>query len=379
MSTRAGNWMRMDGYRAFIPKPLPPHPPLKFDENLMTQLAEAERQVGRLESVSLLVPDPDRFVGMYVRQEAVLSSQIEGTQASLAQLLEYEAAAEDTERTVDLGEVINYLAALRYGLNHLDKLPICSRLMCDVHRVLMTGVRGGESSKSPGEFRRSQNWIGGTGPASARFVPPPPDEMKRALSELDKYLNRSKNTPLFIETGLVHAQFETIHPFLDGNGRMGRLLITFLLTARGALTKPMLYLSHYFKMHRDEYYGRLQAVREVGDWEGWLRFFLTGMAVVAEEATSRARKILEFQRLDQETIRAKLGQRAAMGLRLLDHLIEKPITSSTFVRRVLDVSQPTADRLLNDFEELGILRETTGQRRGRRYSYHRYLALFEES
>ncbi len=378
MKTRAGNWRKMDGYRAFIPKPLPPDPPLNLDENMMTRLAEAERQVGRLESASLLIPDPDRFVSMYVRQEAVLSSQIEGTQASLTELLEYEAATGEPERTVDLGEVINYLAALRHGLNGLADLPISSRLLCDVHRVLMTGTRGGESARTPGEFRRTQNWIGGTGPAGARFVPPPPDDMKLAMSDLDKYLNQSKNTPLFIETGLVHAQFETIHPFLDGNGRLGRLLITFLLTARGALTKPMLYLSHYFKKHRDEYYDRLQAIRMEGDWEGWLLFFLTGMAVVAEEATTRARRILELQRSDQELTREKLGQRAGIGLKLLDHLIEKPITTTSIVRKMLGVSQPTADRLLTDLETLGILREATGLRRGRRYTYHKYLALFEE-
>jgi len=347
------------------------------DEPAQTQLALAERSLGRLDSVSSLVPDPDRFVRMYVRQEAVLSSQIEGTQASLADLLDYEAAAEEQEQTFDIGEVVNYLKALRRGMDLLPKLPISTRLLCEVHRELTAGVRGGEPTRTPGELRRSQNWIGGTSPADARFVPPPVEEMQQAMSLLEKYLNTSKDTPLLIEIGLAHAQFETIHPFLDGNGRLGRLLITFLLVARGALAKPLLYLSHFFKQHRDEYYERLQAVRIQGDWEGWMRFFLTAVASVAQEATERAHKIVAMRRADQERIRSKLGRRAGLGLDMLDLLIERPIVTSASAQEQLRRTQPTIDRLLADLRRLGLLREATGHRWGRRYRYEKYLQLFD--
>ena len=375
---RAGAFVRQPGgFRAFVPKPLPPDPPLMVDEDLQSQMGVACANLGRLDSVSTLVPDPDRFVSMYVRQEAVLSSQIEGTQASLADLLEYEAAESEAERTVDLGEIINCVDALSRGLKLLEKLPVSTRLLCGVHAALMAGVRGGERSRTPGEVRRSQNWIGGSSPSDALFVPPPVTDMQRAMGDLEKFLNSPKPTPLLIEIGLAHAQFETIHPFLDGNGRLGRLLITFLLTARGELSKPLLYLSHYFKQHRDEYYGRLQAVRTEGDWEGWIQFFLIGVSMVASEATARARKIIVLREADQTLVREKLGRRAGLALDLLDFLIERPVVTSRLARERLKRSQPTVDKLLSDLVRIGTLHETTGKNWGRRFRYHRYLALFD--
>ncbi len=374
---RAGIWvMQPGGFRAFSPKPLPPNPPLLVDEELQSKLALAERNLGRLDSISSFVPDPDRFVTMYVRQEAVLSSQIEGTQASLAELLEYQASEGTETRTDDLGEVVNYLKALRTGLQRLEELPVSSRLLSEVHKVLMSGTRGGDASKTPGEFRRSQNWIGGTGPADARYVPPPAHEMSQAMSDLEKFLNNSKSTPLLIEIGLAHAQFETIHPFLDGNGRLGRLMITFLLKARKALSEPLLYLSHFFKVNRNEYYDRLQAVRTDGDWEGWINFFLTAVAHVAEEAAARAKAIIALLEYDRIYLRLKLGRRSGMALDLLDVLMEQPIITSQLARERLGKSQPTIDQLLSDLVGLGLLHETTGRKRGRRFSYKSYLALF---
>lgn len=376
---RAGRFLRQPGgFPAFVPHPLPPDPPLIVSEELQSVLGEAERNLGRLDSVSTLIPDPDRFVYMYVRNEAVLSSQIEGTQASLSDLLSFEAAENKAERTGDLSEVLNYLEALNKGLKLLHTLPISTRLLCQVHRVLTQDVRGGESSKTPGELRRSQNWIGGNSPAIAVFVPPPPVEMQAAMGGLEKFLNDStKRTPLLFEIGLAHAQFETIHPFLDGNGRVGRLLITFLLHARGVLSRPLLYVSYYLKKNQTEYYDRLQAIRTAGDWEGWLLFFVRGVVEVASEATDRARKILALQEADRKLIQARMGQRATSALALLDHLMSRPITTSRLAAASLGRTQPTVDRLLKDLVRLRVLRETTGQMWGKRFAYQRYLAMFQ--
>jgi len=375
---RAGVFIAQPGgFKAFIPKQLPPQPPLAYDEATQSLLGQAAANLGRLDSVSLLVPDPDRFVSLYIKQEAVLSSQIEGTQASLAELLDYEAAEDHAERTVDLGEVIYYARALGVGIGMLESLPVCSRVLREVHRELMAGVRGGEPSRTPGEFRRSQNWIGGSSPADARFVPPPAAEMRQAMSDLERFLNSPKEMPLLIEIGLAHAQFETIHPFLDGNGRLGRMMITFLLAARGELARPLLYLSHFFKRQRDEYYARLQAVRTDGDWEGWIRFFLSGVSTVAAEATMRARQIIALRENDAAKVRDKLGRRAGAALDLLDLLIERPVVTSRVVQNRLRKSQPTADRLVADLVQIGILREASGKRWGRRFRYHKYLTVFE--
>lgn len=377
-SQRAGVFVvQPGGFRAFLPKPLPPQPSLAVNEETQSLLAQAAANLGRLDSVSLLVPDPDRFVSLYVKQEAVLSSQIEGTQASLAELLDYEAAEDEAERTVDLGEIINYARAMSVGINRLQALPVCARLLCEVHRTLVTGVRGGETARTPGEFRRSQNWIGGSSPADARFVPPPVVEMRQAMSDLEKFLNSPKEMPLLIEIGLAHAQFETIHPFLDGNGRLGRMMITFLLAARGELTKPLLYLSHFLKRHRDEYYARLQAIRTEGDWEGWIRFFLSGVSTVAAEATMRARQIIALRENDAARVRDKFGRRAGAALDVLDLLIEHPVVTSRLVQDRVRKSQPTTDRLVAGLVQMGILREASGKRWGRRFRYQKYLAIFE--
>src|SRR6202167_5455629 len=274
---RAGKYVKqLDGYRAFIPAPLPPVPPLEMDRELTRLLSEADHALGRLNGVTSILPNPDLFVSMYVRHEAVLSSQIEGTQSTLVDVLQFEIDANGNEHPKDVEEVVNYVRAMNYGLKRLDELPLSLRLIREIHGKLLEGVRG--ANRTPGEFRTSQNWIG---PANctlttATFVPPPPHEMHQALDNLERFLHETTSFPALIHCGLAHAQFETVHPFLDGNGRVGRLLITFLLCQRGVLQRPLLYLSHYLKGRRAEYYDRLMAIRNDGDWEGWLRFFLRG-------------------------------------------------------------------------------------------------------
>jgi len=267
-SDRAGKYVRqIGGYKAFIPKNLPPDPPIKMDGEMLTLLSQADRELGRLDGSTETLPNPDLFVFMYVRKEAVLSSQIEGTQASLMDVLEFEAHAVRTGRPKDVHEVVNYVAAMNYGLDRLKSLPLSLRLIREIHAALLEGVRG--SKRNPGEFRRSQNWVGPNGStlASAIYVPPPPHEMGMALDNFEKFLHDKTSMPFLIKVGIAHAQFETIHPFVDGNGRVGRLLITFLLCQKEILKHPLLYLSHYFKLHRSEYYDRLQAIRDVGNWE----------------------------------------------------------------------------------------------------------------
>lgn len=301
-SARAGRYITQTaGYRAFVPAALPPDPPLRLEGELQSILAEASHGLGRLDGSVLTLPNPDLFVFMYVRKEAVLSSQIEGTQSSLQDLLAAEARIISPDRPSDVREVLNYIDAMNNGLERLSKLPVSVRLIREIHERLMRGVRG--SRLTPGELRRSQNWIapGGCTLNEATFIPPPPDTVPQALGELERFLHGDDTLPLLIKIGLAHAQFETIHPFLDGNGRVGRLLITFLLVESGALHKPVLYLSHYFKRHRQEYYDRLQAVRDNGDWEGWIKFFLHGITDVSAQATETAKRILELR----ENLRAR--------------------------------------------------------------------------
>ncbi|MGH9197700.1 MAG: Fic family protein, partial [Acidimicrobiia bacterium] len=277
-STRAGRYERQpEGYRAFIPEPLPPAD-LRLEAELQAVLSGADLALGRLDGVVNVVPDPGLFVLMYERREAVLSSQIEGTQASLMDVLEFEAELERAERRLDIEEIINYIAAMNHGLNRLSEIPLSRRLICEVHEVLMRDVRGGEPHKTPGEFRRTQNWIGGGSPATARFVPPPADVVEGAFADLEGFLHDPEPMPPLVRAALIHAQFETIHPFLDGNGRIGRLLITFWFVSRGILRKPLLYPSLYFKEHRDDYVDRLQAIRDEGEWEEWVAFFVEGIA-----------------------------------------------------------------------------------------------------
>lgn len=376
-SDRAGTFRQQaGGFKAFVPNPFPPTD-LRL-EGLVGELERANLALGRLVGSAEILPDPDLFVYMYVRREAVLSSQIEGTEASLVDLLEYEAQLERTDRKVDVREITNYLAALRYGLERVDTLPLSLRLIREIHEKLMLGVRGGEPAKTPGEFRRSQNWIGGPSPATARFVPPPVREMEGALHELELFLHAESELPLLIRVGLAHAQFETIHPFLDGNGRVGRLLITFFLAHEGILREPILYLSIFFKRHRQEYYDRLQAIREKGDWEGWLAFFLEAVASVSEEATATARKIVELREATRSEINQGMGRRAASALLLLEELFRNPLVNVNRAKAITGLSQPAANALTNALEETGILREVTGKKTYRVFAFSRYLELFEE-
>lgn len=377
MSRRAGEYLRQPGgFDAFVPAPFPPSD-LDLDRYLIDLLEEATLSLGKLVGSTEILPDPDLFVYMYVRREAVLSSQIEGTEASLVDLLEYEAQLEESERKIDVREISNYISALRYGLERVRDLPISLRLLKEIHGELMRGVRGGEPSKTPGGFRRSQNWIGGPSPGNARFVPPPVEEMTRALGELETFIHQDE-LPVLIRIGLTHAQFETIHPFLDGNGRIGRLLITFLLVHEGILREPILYLSIYFKRHRQDYYDRLQDVRDRGDWEGWLAFFLEGVAVVSKEATETARRIVGLREEMRDLVGAELGRRVGNGLQLLEHLFRTPYVNVKMVGDVTGLSQPAANSLTNAMEEVGVLREVTGKKSYRIFGFERYLQLFEE-
>ena len=376
-SNRAGRFERQHpgGYLAFLPAPLPP-PDLTIGSDLQALVSRSDVALGRLDGAVRLVPDTDLFVFMYVRREAVLSSQIEGTQASLMDVLKYEAELEGAEQRVDVREISNYIAAMNHGLARLAELPLSRRLLCEVHAVLMKDVRGGEPHEAPGEFRRSQNWIGGASPATARFVPPPWEAAEEAFADLETFLHDARPMPALIKVGLAHAQFETIHPFLDGNGRIGRLLITFWLVEQGILSKPLLHPSVFLKGYRTEYVDRLQAIRDDGAWEDWLAFFVDGIGQVATEATERAVDIVRLRHHDRELIASRLGKRAPNGLTLLDRLFRQPLVSAKTVERLIDVSQPTASAIVRDLEELQILQEMTGKQRYRLFAYDRYLRLF---
>jgi Fic family protein len=376
--SRAGSYIpQAAGYRAFIPSRLPPTPAVRIDGELQRRLSEADLALGRLDGSIYTLPNPDLFVAMYVRKEAVLSSQIEGTQSSLQDLLSAEAdVSGSTARDVD--EVVNYVRAMNRGLERLQQLPVSARLIREIHSELLQGVRG--SRLTPGELRRSQNWIGPAGAslATATFVPPPPDEVPRALGDLETFLHEHDDLPVLVKIGLAHAQFETIHPFLDGNGRVGRLLITFLLCERGALHKPVLYLSHYLKQRRQEYYDRLQAVRDSGDWEGWLEFFLRGVTDVSAQAADTARRVLLLREEHRTSIAEGLGRAAGNGHRILQHLYEHPIVSASQVQNLIGTTFAGANQIIHRLVAIGILREITGQARHRRFRYEAYVRLFDE-
>jgi Fic family protein len=378
--TRAGHYERQTGgYKAFIPTTLPPDPPIALTGDLQKLLSEADRALGRLDGSVTTLPNPDLFVFMYIRKEAVLSSQIEGTQSSLSDVLAAEARIFDKNRPSDVREVLNYIDAIRYGLDRLEKLPVSVRLIREIHERLLSDVRG--SNLTPGELRRSQNWIGPAGCTlnEAVFVPPPPKHVPEALSGLERFLHGENNLPLLVKIGLAHVQFESIHPFLDGNGRIGRLLLTFLLCEAGVLQKPVLYLSHYFKSERDSYYEHLQAVRDTGDWEGWLRFFLTGIGKVCSQAADTARKILEMREEHRNFITQNLGYSASSGLRVLESMYQRPIISTGEVKAITGTSFAAANNLVAKLVELELLREITGHTRNRRFRYEPYVRLFEEN
>ncbi|MDR1788936.1 MAG: Fic family protein [Opitutaceae bacterium] len=356
--------------RAFIPTPLPPTPPLELDETLCALLDKAALALGRLDGISAVLPDPQFFLYSYVRQEAVLSSQIEGTQSSFSDLICHELHNAPTPRNDDISEVSRYVNAMEYGLGQINAgNPLSLRLLCEVHRRLVGDGRGAD--KEPGTFRRSQNWIGGTRPGNALFVPPPPDAVIECAGALEKFINNIPPTitrPI-IKAALAHVQFETIHPFLDGNGRLGRLLITLLLCAEGILRQPMLYLSLHFKRHRDDYYRLLQNVRVQGEWEEWLRFFLEGVVETAETAARTAQKLLQVFEKD----RALLAGANNTVRRMFGELQKRPAITAAAAGKKLVVSNPTARKAIAALETLGILREITGGTYRRVYVYDAYL------
>lgn len=362
--------------RAFIPTPLPPVPAIDLGP-LLSLLDRANQALGRLDGVASILPDTPLFLYMYVRKEAVLSSQIEGTQSSLSDLLLYEAEEAPGVPLGDVREVSNYVAAMDHGLARLrEGFPLSLRLLREIHTILLARGRG--EARDPGEFRRSQNWIGGTRPGNAVFVPPPAHEVMGCMGDLERFLHaETPAIPVLVKAGLTHVQFETIHPFLDGNGRLGRLLITLFLCERGVLREPLLYLSLYFKAHRSAYYELLQAVRETGDWERWLDFFLTGVIQTSAQAADAARRILAMFDADRRAIEV-LGRPASSALRVHQLLQTKPLVTIPMAAQVLGLSRPTVASSLAHLQQAGIVRETTGRQRGRAFVYDRYLALLNE-
>lgn len=371
---RAGHLVtQLEGYEAFEPASLPPTPPIAYDDVLVRLLSEADQRVGRMDALASALPDADLFLAMYVRQEALLSSRIEGTECTLDDIIASDLSP-TSPTSLDVGEVVNYVAALGHGIARLSTLPLSNRLLREVHEVLLRTGRG--SDKTPGEFRRTQNWIGRPGCtlAEASFTPPPVHVMNDSLSDLEKFLHVT-DLPVLVVAGLVHAQFETIHPFLDGNGRSGRLLISLLLHERKTLTKPVLYLSTYLKQHQRDYFHCLTAVREDGDWEGWLRFFLAGVSDSATNAAATATHIHQIREQDRQRLLDAGGQKHELAL--LDRLYRQPIVNSAWVERELDVAKATAHKLLTRMEATGILRETTGFKRNRLFRYDEYVNVFD--
>lgn len=367
-----------DGYSAFIPGPLPPVPPLSIDGELQELLDRANQALGRLDGITLLLPDPDQFLYSYVRKEAVLSSQIEGTQSSLSDLLLFEADAAPGVPISDARETANYIGAMNRGIELIreEGLPLCNRLFREVHAVLLGSGRGSE--KTPGRFRREQNWIGGSRPSVARYVPPPWEEVEPAMAALEKFLHdEPERTPILVKAALAHAQFESIHPFLDGNGRVGRLLITLLLVADGVLKGPLLYLSLYLKQNRDDYYDHLQRIRTEGAWEAWLRFFLEGVVEVAESTTATTGDLVQMIERDRQVIH-EFGRGAATAARVHDLASRFVIFRPTSAAEVLGLSAPPVYAAVRRLEQAGILREVTGRQRGKLYVYDEYLMRLNE-
>lgn len=371
---RAGQLIpHISGYEAFHPAPLPPSPDLYYNNDLVLALSQADIAVGRLDALTNSLPDADLFLAMYVRHEALLSSRIEGTVCTLGDVVASELTSGQPS-TTDVAEVVQYVAALNYGLSRLNVVPLSNRLIREMHGVLLRSGRG--SDKSPGEFRRTQNWIGNRGCslADAAFVPPPALEIASALRDLETYMHDSTQPPLVV-AGLSHVQFETIHPFLDGNGRTGRLLIALILHQRLVLKRPVLYLSTYLKANREEYFRRLTRVREDGEWELWLNFFLLGVAESAIHSANTATTIHELRERDRNSVIDSGGLKNE--LRLLDLLYSQPIINVAWVQEQLGVAKATAHHLVSRLESLGILRETTGYRRNRVFRYDEYMEVFE--
>jgi len=372
---RTGNYLSqlkgISKYIAFVPNPLPIQ--INMDDELQSSLSKADLALGRLDGVADILPNVDFFILMYVRKEATLSSQIEGTQATFVDVLKAEAKIEDLEIHKDVDEVINYINAMNVGIKRSKKLPLSLRLIREIHKILLTGVRG--EWRSPGEFRTSQNWVGGSSIQTASYIPPPHTEVVRLMGNLEIYLHDVSPVPILIKTGLLHAHFESIHPFLDGNGRLGRLLLTFYLCQQGILRQPLLYLSDFFKTNRRDYYDRLNAYREKDDIENWLKFFLEGVIVTSEKAVDTARKIIKL-RMEHVNKIPSLGRSAEKGMVLLNKLYTFPMIRIKDVEKITGLSNPNALALVSKFVREGIIKETTGYKRNRVYSYAEYIKLF---
>jgi Fic family protein len=360
--------------RAFVPAPLPPRPPIDWTPELRSKFDQALLALGRLDSVSTLLPDTALFLYMYVRKEAVLSSMIEGTQSSLSDLLLFELDQEPGVPLDDVVEVSNYVAALDHGLRRLEEgLPLSLRLFREIHGVLLTKGRG--SKQTPGEFRRSQNWIGGTRPGNAAFVPPPAEEVLECMNKLELFLHDQPGpTPVLLKAAMAHVQFETIHPFLDGNGRLGRLMITLLLCEQKVLREPMLYLSLYFKTHRQYYYELLNNVRLTGDWEAWLDFFAEAVVVTATQAVETAQQLLDLSNRDRDKI-GHLGRMSVSTLQVHRALMEHPIATSGSLVKKTGLTPATVNKALGHLERLGIVKELTARKRNRLFSYACYIEI----
>ena len=375
MNDRAGRFVTQSaGYKAFIPNPLPPDPPLVYDEELQALLSQADRAVARLDGIATVLPNPDLFMGMYVKKEALLSSQIEGTQASLEGVLEFEADLTPLRDMEGVLEVVNYIKAMNHGIQRLKEFPMSLKLIREVHKLLIEGARG--THRTPGEFRRSQNWIGPPGATlnEAAFIPPPPSLITQGMGDLENFLYEKDTIPPLVKIALIHAQFETIHPFLDGNGRIGRLLIAFYLVWKEILSKPLLYLSYYLKKYRSDYYGLLEKIRTEGAWEEWIKFFLKAVYVTSGEAAATAREIIGLkEKLHEELYSRSIASK--YGVKLVDLLFAKPVTNVGDVIQGLKVSKETASELVRKFEAAGILTEITGKKRYRKYAFREYVAI----
>ncbi|WP_430009754.1 Fic family protein [Methylophaga lonarensis] len=373
---RSGTYRQtLTGYKAFHPTDLPPDPAVVLDGELSLLLSDADRALGAINTIASVLPSPELFVAMFIQKEALLSSQIEGTQSSLTDVL---GADESHIPTADVGEVVNYVKAMRYGLQRLqqDAFPMSLRLLREIHGVLMQQVRGGKPALTPGEFRNGQNWIGGANLKTARFIPPPADIMLNSLDNLEKYLYQENDLPVLVQCALIHYQFETIHPFNDGNGRLGRLLITFFLVWRGVLEEPMLYLSAYLKTHQQEYYDRLMQVRNSGNYEAWIKFFLEGVITVSGQVVSTTKRLQQLERENTDRlIAANAGQE---GIQLLRYLMRQPVVMVKDITKALDVSYGKANKLIAVFESVALLQQINQGRRNRKFAYKAYIDILAE-
>ena len=378
MIDRAGIFkQKPGGFKAFIPKPLPPDPPISYDEELQSLLSNADRAIARLDGIVTVLPNPELFIAMYVKKEALLSSQIEGTQASLEGVLEFEADMKPRDDVSQVKEVVNYIKALEYGIDHLEVAWANAQLFREIHRILIKGTRG--ARKRLGEFRRTQNWIGPAGASvfEAHCVPPPPGHVLEGMANLEEFFNRRNRMPTLVKAALIHAQFETIHPFVDGNGRIGRLLITFYLVAHGILRRPLLYLSYYLKRNRTEYYETLMRVRTEGAWEAWIKFFLKGIDEVSQESSNTASEMIK---LKQEMIERLYTDKfsSIYAVKLIDLLFKKPIIDVKTITNEFKISKESGNELVRRFERMGILRELTGKQRYKKFLFHEYTSLIAE-